>query len=214
MALAALCSLTDAPALAQTPYVAGAILGEVTRSSRLESETFVEQPPSGDGEVFGFAVRAGTSVGERWGVELEFVRPSELEQQARRRVRSGLIVFPDLIPTFELDVRLRQRISSLDTLAWLRQRVADKVDLVYLAGAGFHHVVQESRVELIPPRLPAPIGFFIPSTKMVSYHAGPVVGFEARIALTDHVTVTPGVRLNSVAGAWVIRAGAGVGWTF
>lgn len=217
----AFCSLAAAPALAQSAYVSGSILADVTRVGRTEI-VGVNEFPRGDGETFGFALRLGTSLGDRWGVEVEFVRPSAIENEVQPRIIPVLVPLPgiDIRPTIQYDIRLRQRITSLTTLAWLRQYVAEKVDFVYLAGIGFHHVAQETRVEFDPRlALPVvPVGSFIsvafPSIDSVVYWTGPVVGLEARIALTNHVTFVPGVRLSGMVGALVIRTGAGIGWSF
>lgn len=50
--------------------------------------------------------------------------------------------------------------------------------------------------------------------RVVSYATGPLVGFEARVSLTDHVQFVPGVRIQSVSGGWLIRPGVGLGWAF
>ena len=219
--LAVLCLLAASPALAQSTYAGASVLGEVTRVGGTETSGLTDFP-RGDGEALGFALRVGTSLGDRWGVELEFVRPSAIEDEAQPRVTPLPIPIPrfDFRPTLQYDVRLRQRITSLATVAWLRQYVAQKVDMVYLAGAAFHHVAQETRVEFDPrlvfPVIPAlGLGFVvIPSTNTVSYRVGPVVGLEAHIALTEHLTFVPGARLYGMSGGLIVRAGAGAAWSF
>jgi hypothetical protein len=56
--------------------------------------------------------------------------------------------------------------------------------------------------------------------RTTTYGLAPVVGFEARIALTDHIRLVPGVRLqgigrgtNGTAG-WLIRPSASLMWEF
>lgn len=56
------------------------------------------------------------------------------------------------------------------------------------------------------------------STRATTYSVGPVVGVEARLGLTDHVMLVPGMRLQTVGGtaasAWLFRASVGLGWKF
>src|SRR5258705_8764359 len=61
-----------APALAQSPYVAGAIGADVSRSSHGDSSFYPS--PSNGAEVLSGALRVGTSINRLWGVELEYVR--------------------------------------------------------------------------------------------------------------------------------------------
>ena len=72
--LAAILVLSGATsAAAQSPYVGAAVLADVVRSSGSGDQ----QP--GNGETIGGALRVGTSLGARWGVELEFVRSGETD---------------------------------------------------------------------------------------------------------------------------------------
>jgi hypothetical protein len=183
IAFALLLSVTAAPALAQSAYTSASLIGDVVRNSHTVI-VGLDEGVAGDGEALGFALRIGAALGDRWGVELEFARPSEIENQTRRQIGPVPLLpvpFPvtgGLIPTIDFGIRVRQRISSLGTLAWVRHTVANRTDLVYLAGAGFHHVVQETDVELT---LRLIVGLSLPSMKTVTYRVGPVVGFEARI---------------------------------
>jgi hypothetical protein len=216
--LVAVCSCLAAPAAGQPAYVNGTLIGEVTRSTRTEIQG-IEGTPSADGEGLGVAVRLGTAVGERWGVELEFVRSSAIEQETTRSVSPVPIPFPGAIPipAIQYTFHLRHRVTSVDTLAWLRQYVTNTIDFVYLAGVGFHHVSQKLTVDFEPPRftgLPVLTVIATPSTETTSYRVGPVVGFESRIAFTNHAALVPGVRLHGMAGILIVRAGAGVTWTF
>src|SRR5688572_478044 len=74
-----LCVCLAEPARAQSAYVVGSLAAEISRSSRAETVGF--ETPSGDGEVLGGSLRAGTSLGDRWGVELEFARGATSEQE-------------------------------------------------------------------------------------------------------------------------------------
>jgi len=48
----------------------------------------------------------------------------------------------------------------------------------------------------------------------VVYSARPMAGFEARIGLTDHVQLVPGVRMHGIQGGWLIRPSVGLSWKF
>jgi hypothetical protein len=216
LVLVAVCSCGAVPALGQPTYVNGTLLGELTRSAHTDVAG-IDDAPSADGEALGVSARVGTAVGDRWGVELEFVRSSAIERESRRSANRVPIPFPGPIPAVDYTFHLRHRVTSVDTLAWLRQYVTNKIDFVYVAGVGFHHVAQKLTVDFEPPRITdGLIGVIltIPSTETVSYRVGPVVGFESRIAFTDHAALVPGVRLHGIAGTLIVRAGAGVTWTF
>src|SRR5262245_2916202 len=66
------------PADAQGAYVNASLTGEVLRLDRVET---AGRDQSNSGETLGFALRVGTELGTRWGVELEFVRPAEIESE-------------------------------------------------------------------------------------------------------------------------------------
>ena len=89
---AALCTVGTAQA--QSTYVGASVLADIARFS---SGGFGE---SSGAEAFGGAIRVGTGVTERWGIDLEFTRPGEIEQEnalyyALGRLETTLI---DLVP--------------------------------------------------------------------------------------------------------------------
>jgi len=75
LVLAALAS----PAEAQV-YVGGAIAAEVVRTSSAKSGGTTYD--NGSGEAFAGAIRVGTFLTERVGVELEYFRPGEIDSDA------------------------------------------------------------------------------------------------------------------------------------
>lgn len=214
--------LVATPAMAQSPYVIAGVGADISRFNR-----FTSSGVSGlevDGESMAGALRVGTGIGDAWGVELEFVRPAVHEiQQMQRSPLVSLPPFPSQgtlasftlsvgpAPQYQVDVRRRS--TTFSTLTWIRQDLADRLSLVYLGGIAFHRLTQENRVEIIPPgRVVAGSG--PRSTESVGYSAGPVAGMEARIRLTEHVLLVPGVRLHGVTGGWIFRPNVGVGWSF
>src|SRR5262245_5211506 len=147
---------------AQTAYVGADLVGDVLRSSHSES-SFGRDVPSG-GEAIGFALRVGTPLGSRWGIELGFTRPGEIDTEfsgaiplasspeileLAARVPGSFSVFPSPLP---YRLRSTQRHSTLSTTVWFNQNVSSKVSLVYLAGMGFHRSTYESdsRFDILP----------------------------------------------------------------
>ena len=226
--------LLAAPAWAQTPYVAGAIGAEIVRSTSVKSpgSTF----DSGNGESWSGAIRVGTFVAPRYGVELEFLRPGEIEGDDEGpiyiageipRPVLGSLIADGVVPNdLGVDVGIfpiinqqtRMRTTTVSTLAFARQTVGEHVDLVYLGGVGFSRVVQEIEFGFSGPLFAA--GRPVPSykTRTTQYGVGPVVGAEARIAMTEHARIVAGIRLHalgqSLVDGWIIRPSVGLAWAF
>lgn len=221
--------LVAASARAQTPYVAGTIGADVSRSSHTESN--FNRSTSTDSEVLSGSLRVGTSVGENWGVDVEFLRSGEshdripigisplaaggvnLSQLSTLIPGTSLAAIALPIAAFDSDVR-RTRMD-FDTAAWVRQHVSGSVDLVYLGGLAF----SRQRIE-ISQTLPTIAGLFAPvpggafRTTTIDYGTHPLVGAEARIGLTSHMRLIPGIRLQGIANGWLLRPYAGLGWFF
>jgi hypothetical protein len=217
-----------APVFAQSAYVGAAVVGDVLRSTHSESLLGLDVPAGG--EAVGFALRIGTPLGSRWGVELEFTRPGEIETEFSGAIpwtssvelvtlstRGPIsVTVPQVFPS-PLPYRLRstQRHSTLSPTVWFNQELSRRVSLVYLAGMGFYRATfeSESRFEILPASITLPVGF--PTvTKTVSYGVRPLAGFEACIRLTDHVALVPGVRLHGLDSAWLLRPAVGLEWSF
>ncbi|MGH9258033.1 MAG: outer membrane beta-barrel protein [Vicinamibacterales bacterium] len=220
-ALFVIFSLVAVPAFAQGPYVGASVGMDVSRFTHVEAAGFNDLDTGG--EVLNFSLRVGTAVGERWGVELGFTRPNELERQSRRGFPIPLLanalapVGIDIgvaFPIFD-STRVERRNSTLETLAWVAQPVGDRVDLVYLGGLAFNRITEDIRFQFTR-RI---AGIVVPnSTRTVTYNVGPVAGLDARIGLTDHVQLVPGVRLQTLGGdgnqGWLVRTSAGLNWQF
>ena len=210
---------------AQSAYVGVDLVGDVLRSTHSESSLGLDVPSGG--EAIGFGLRIGTPLGSRWGIELAFTRPGEIETEFSGAIplassteilttisrAAGNLTATQLFPS-PLPYRLRstQRHSTLSTTVWFNQTLSSKVSLVYLGGMGFYRNTyeSESRFDILPA---API--VLPSlTKTVTYGVRPLVGFEARVHLTDHVDLVPGVRLHGLESAWLLRPGVGLAWMF
>lgn len=229
MALAGV--LAAGSAWAQGVYVGGAVAAEVVRSSSTESGGATYD--SGSGEAFAGAIRVGSFVTERVGVELEYFRPGEIRSDS-----GGPIYLADSIawssfvdgaprigipslPTFPSIVSqtTRVRTSTTSALLTFRQPLGGRVDLVYLGGIGFSRVVRE--MEFGFPRGILPLPPSIQSsytTRSTQYAAGPVVGAEMRARMTEHGQIVAGLRMHtlgqSVVDGWMIRPSVGLAWTF
>ena len=223
LVLAAALSLVAAAAHAQSPYVAATVGADVSRLSH--STSSLARLPSLDSEVFSWSLRVGTAVGEAWGVELEFVQsgrsrgegPFGVQPLIPGTLTGGTIVspLPPNIPSpiaFQTDIRRSH--TDLDTAAWVRQRAGGSVDLVYLGGLAF----SRQRTE-ITQTFPTVLALFAPGggsfrTTTINYGTRPLVGAEARISLTSHLRLVPGIRLQGLAEGWLLRPYAGLGWFF
>jgi hypothetical protein len=214
------------PASAQG-YVGASVLGDIARFNEYDSGGGREA--SGSGEAVGFALRLGSAIGSRWGVELEFARPSVIEEEfsppylLTTTVTTGSVppsvglpVLPDVIFPYSIRTEARQRNTTLSTSVWIGQPVTKRFGLKYLAGIAFGRTSQDIDIVYEPiPRL-APV-ITVParaSSSATTYDVGPFVGVEGEIGLTEHVQLVPGFRLHGVEGGWLLRPSVGLGWNF
>lgn len=214
-----------APALAQSAYVAGAVGVDVSRFDTVEAAGVPDL--TAGGEAAALSLRLGTAIGQRWGVELAFTRPSEVEREGRQGypiplavisapTQAGVAVPPGVVfPVFESRIRSQRRNTTLDAVAWVAQGAGSRVDLVYLAGIAFTRIVEDVDFEFTRHA----IGIVLPgSTRTIVYGVAPVAGIEARVSLTDHVMLVPGMRLYGIGGnagrGWLLRAATGLAWRF
>src|SRR5882672_7477748 len=127
------------PALAQSPYVAGAIGADVSRSSHGDSSFYPS--PSNGAEVLSGALRVGTSINRLWGVELEYARSGRSSEETPifnplAQAGSTSLNLVQLLPgvaqsiTFPFEYRseIRRRHTSMNAVAWARQPVGGAVD--------------------------------------------------------------------------------------
>jgi hypothetical protein len=218
-------------ARAQETYVGGALVGDIVRASGSDD--------IGSGEAFGGSLRVGTGISSRWGVDLEFVRPGKIESDLGSmlpladtspivRFPSGFTPGPGIdLPVDPGDLRLilpasasvSSRYTTLSAMAWARQSIGDRVELMYLGGVAFARVDQTSVYRItwssVFPSAPADL---VVDNDYSSYEAGPSVGLDTRVRMTDHLRLTAGVRLVALdtAGrsAWLTRPSVGLHWIF
>ena len=235
VALAAAFVFVAAAAHAQSPYVAATIGADVLRTNHSESNVAPSSPAAGS-EVVSWSLRVGTDVGQNWGAELEFVRSGRSHSSTRIGGRSPLDPFATFTPgttvplgtpgtpgsttsaipvpigLFQTDIRRNH--SDFDTALWARQRVS-RVELVFVGGIAFSRErteITQTFPTVLRVLLPVPAGNF--RTTTITYSTRPLVGTEARIGLTSHVRLIPGVRLQGVPNGWLVRPYAGLGWFF
>lgn len=216
--------LLAAPAYAQGTYIGAFLVGDVVRLNQYDSRT----GDSGNGEAFGFGLRLGTPVGEKWGVELEFTRPGEvttdqtpeiLPYLTAPNVRGTLPALPELgvldpltLPAYSFRLRSTQRRTTLSPSLWVRQEISPRFSLLYLGGLSFGRTNNEVEISYLfrSPLVPIP-----PSrTETVVYDVQPMVGVEGRIRMGGSVDFVPGLRLHGVEGGWLLRPALGLSWTF
>ncbi len=222
--------LVTAPlAWAQGPYVVGAIATDVVRTTTTKApgSTF----NSANGEAFAGALRVGTLVVPRFGLELEVHRPAAIEVDEGGGVYLAAAAVPATVrlavadepsaifPAFSQ--RTAMRMLTIGATLFARQPVGDRVDLVYLGGVGFSRVVRDVEIGGSGPVPLAVRGLPVSAsyrTRTTQYGAGPLVGIEARIAMTDHARLVTGVRLHAPSQAlldgWVLRPSVGLAWSF
>jgi hypothetical protein len=221
-------------ATAQGVYVGGAVAADVVRTSSTKSGGTTYD--NGSGEAFGGAIRVGTFVTDRVGVELEYFRPGEIESDAGGPIYlaessvvwssvmsdpafAGLAVPPSTSFPSIISQSMRVRTSTTSALLTARQSIGGRVEMVYLGGVGFSRVVRE--IEYGFPRLLLPTLPSFPrsySTRTTQYAAGPVVGVEVRAGMTEHAQVVAGLRVHtlgqSVVDGWMVRPSVGLAWKF
>ena len=212
------------PAFAQSPYVGASVGMDIARFGGVEFQGFNDLNPNG--EAVNFSLRVGTEVGNNWGVELGFTRPSEIERESNQGFPIPLLAsalgagaisnIGVALPTIAASNQVELRNTTIDAVAWVSQRLGDSVELVYLGGVAFNRTVRTDSFNFSGPRLAAII---LPaSTRTTMYGVGPLAGVDARIELTDHLRLVPGIRLQTVGGngleGLLVRPSAGLDWTF
>ena len=207
------CAAVSANASAQ--FVGASVLGDLVRLSRTES--VIAESPHG-GEALGFAIRIGTPLGAAWGVEAEFARPAEIEDETRNSLLplltspASLTLLPpsSSFPSFSYRTTIRN--TTLSASAWLRQPLTDRSSLVYLAGLGFNRQNRDEGFSFDPRVLALTIAPY--ETRTITYGVRPFVGIEARLGLGEHAQLVPGLRVHGIDDGWLLRPGIGVNWTF
>jgi hypothetical protein len=217
-------------AYAQSPYVGASALADIARFGTAGVGS------SSGGEAFGVAVRVGTAITDRWGIDLEFTRPGAIEESNRFDFPVPLLpalgAVAGTAPTrpagagnttgiggligsiFPVPAQLTttHRFTTLSVMPWVRQSLGSRADIVYLGGLGFLRTASQvdygGVIILGGGRL----------QEYVTYDVAPVVGLDVRVSMTDHLRLVPGVRLMATGDAaprgWITRPSVGLQWAF
>jgi hypothetical protein len=227
-------ALLASSAWAQGVYVGGAIAAEVVRTTSTKSGGTTYD--NGSGEAFAGAIRVGTFITDRVGVEIEYFRPGEIERAGDGPIylaagNSGgtlsalYSIAPSLPPSgliypSIISQTMRGRTSTSSALLIARQALGGRAELVYLGGVGFSRVVREIDYGYGFSRIAAPVGSIFPSfsERTTQYAAGPVVGVEVRASMTGHAQLVAGLRVHALGQAvvdgWMLRPNVGLSWKF
>jgi hypothetical protein len=213
-------------ASAQSTFVGGSLIGDIARFGGTEitppPDFFPRLGPAFDGEAIGFGLSLERSLGEQWGVALEFARPGTIERDESFELPVTIQIFPP-IPPFEIHQRVEQRRLSVNTLAWIAQPLGDRVELAFLAGAAFTQTKWTQNFGLPMPTFFREIEFGLinaaaPTTETTAFTVEPVGGLDTRIKLSEHLAIVPGIRFQAagVAGrsGWLLRPAIGARWGF
>jgi hypothetical protein len=199
---------TVSAADAQSTYVGASALAEIARFGTAGG------PRSPGGEAFGFALRVGTAIADRFGVDLEFTRPGEIEDENSFDLALGIPVLPGLgpggmpigggrpdaiFPPFTITTS--HRYSTLTVMPYVRQSLGSRAEIVYLGGVGFVRTTSsvdfDDRVRIL-------LGSRLESVVM---RIRPAVGLDIRVSMTDHLRLVTGVRMLAVdaggRGGWL-----------
>ena len=212
-------------ASAQSTFISGSLIGEIARFGGTDysprPDILPRLEPTFDGEAIGFGLSLERALGDRWGVALEFAKPATIERDDSYELPVTILIFPP-VPPVQISRRFEQQRLSVNTLAWLAQPLGDRVELAYLAGVSFTRSEWEQNYGTILPTFrELPVSFIsaiAPSTETTEFSVAPVVGLDARIKLTDHLAIVPGVRFQAagIAGrsGWLLRPAVGARWGF
>lgn len=189
-------------AIAESAYVTGGVFADVKRFSGDPTEATL------DGNAAGAAVAVGTSIGSHWDLQLGLDVTGFSRTERPRAV------------TFQKDVLTLVSIAEnqvLTVATMLRYRAAPhkRVRLGYLGGLSFVRLHRRFHTGA-PDGTPSAL---IPrAEERVDYSAAPTVGLDARIALTAHLSLVPGLyacvfRLSDESGV-LVRPRIGLRWAF
>lgn len=212
--------LWTSAARAQTAYVAASLGADIGRTGSSDGS---DAP--GTGEALSFSLRVGTGLISRFGVELDFTRPSEIETDespdigvldARNTIASDLSRLLPGVPILPLPIvgyttHTAQRTTTITGAAWVRQEISPRISLVYLGGVAFGRIQRTVATSLdgLPVSDRPTLEY-----RTSDYSAGPMAGFEGRLGLTEHAQVVPGIRVLSVGDGWIIRPAVSLSWVF
>ena len=196
-----------APAAAQAPiaeraYVSAGLVADVKRFSGDPTESTL------DGQVLGGAVAIGTFIGSRWDLQLGL----DIGGFSRTQHPRDITFQRD---TITLTSVAENQVLSVATLLRFRASSHGRVRLGYLGGLTFVRLHRKFHTTA-PAGTPSAL---IPKPdERVDYSAAPTVGIDARIELTRHLSLVPGLhacvfRFSDESGL-LVRPRIGLRWAF
>jgi len=183
-------------------YVSGALVTEIKRFSGDPGEAIL------DGESVGAGLTIGTALNSRWDLQFGIDVPSTSSTS-----RDRLVTLQKT--TFTLQSVTSNQTLSVSTLARFRGARIGRVQLGYLGGISFVRLRKEAHTAA-PDGTP---GGLIPRPDTsIEYSAAPTVGLDARIPLTHHLSLIPGLhatvfKVSADSGA-LLRPRVGIRWGF
>jgi hypothetical protein len=198
---------TAVTAAAQAPVVERAyatvgLFGDVKRFSGDPTENTL------DGQAAGGAVAIGTFIGSRWDLQLGLDASGFSRTQHPRDITLQR-------ETITLTSVAENQALSVATLLRFRASSHGRVRLGYLGGLTFVRLHRKFHTTA-PTGTPSAL---IPKPdERVDYSAAPTVGIDARIELTQHLSLVPGLhacvfRLFDESGL-LVRPRIGLRWAF
>jgi hypothetical protein len=192
---------------AQTPMAESAY---VTAGTFVDVKRFSGDPTEGvlDGSALGAAFAVGTSIGSRWDLQvaLDVTGFSETRRDRDITFQREKITLTSVV---------ENQVLSVATLLRFRSAPHGRVRLGYLGGLSFVRLHRKFHTDA-PEGTPS--GLIPRANEHVDYSAAPTVGIDARIALTEHVSLIPGIhacvfRFADESGL-LVRPRIGVRWAF
>ena len=237
-AILLLSGLSASPASAQSTYIAGVAFADIKQfdSIRYDSRAITIVGESiVDGTAAGGGIRIGTFLHPRWSLELGVEAEGRTETSSKHPYPEIFAIYRIPVPELSNSTRF----TTVNTVIGFHPPKIGRVQLGYLGGFSF---VRGTYVSTLPD-----VGILAAASVEVSFigssaitgissrpltfpalqlttsrrkdnAAGAVMGFEAAIDATSHLSVVPGIRAivfsNIGRSVFLIRPEVGARWNF
>jgi len=188
--------------IAESAYVTGGAFVEVKRFSGDPQEAVL------DGNTAGGAVAVGTHIGSHWDLQLGL----DVTGFSRSERPRSVTLAKD---TYTLTSVTDNQVLTVATLLRYRAAPHGRWRLGYLGGLSFIRIDRRFHTDASDA---TPAGLIPRPDEAVDYSAAPTIGLDARVAISDHVSLVPGIhacvfRFGNESG-FLVRPRIGVRWTF
>ena len=163
-------------------FVGASVFGEIKRFSGEPGEAVL------DGNTVGLGLVVGTAIHPRWDLQLGVDMPRETSTSRERTVTLGK-------NSYTLQSITSNRTLSVGALVRLRGRRVGRVQFGYLGGISFIRLRRDAHTE---PVGDVPSGLIPRPMSFIDYSAAPTLGFDARIILSEHFSLLPGIHATIV----------------